>query len=240
MVQPARRFLVRFVISSCRMTLLTDSKTETVAEIIKGSFREPIRRILVVGCGDGSEAAILAQRLKADVTGIDLHGEFDASAAGYCDLRKGDATALEFETGEFDFIFSYHALEHIEPPEKALAEMQRVLSSGGGFWVGTPNKSRLVGYVGGKNTSLAEKVRWNIADWRTRFAGRFENRFGAHAGFTADELRLLLVSVFVEVNDRTSDYYRHIYRSRHALITAIESMGLAHRVFPSIYFSGRR
>src|SRR5687767_4711684 len=107
------------------MAALIDTKTEKVAELILQFHTSPIKELLVVGCGSGIEAAILAQRLSANVTGIDLCGEFDATAADICELREGNAKALEFEDGSFDFVFSYHALEHIDDPVKALHEMQR-------------------------------------------------------------------------------------------------------------------
>jgi ubiquinone/menaquinone biosynthesis C-methylase UbiE len=223
-----------------QMPTLSDTKTEKVVDLICESYREPIKRLLVVGCGDGTEAAILAQKLNAEVVGIDLNEEFDPVAARYCDLRRGNAMSLEFASGEFDFVFSYHALEHIEDPVKALGEMRRVLKDGGGFWVGTPNKSRMVGYVGGKNTSLSEKLRWNVADWWMRLKGRFENRFGAHAGFTRSELEELLDSVFSIVDDRTFDYFEKVYESKRSAIKAIEFLRLSNRIYPSVYFSGRR
>lgn len=222
------------------MSILTDSKTEKVADLIAKFHPEPIRKLLVVGCGDGTEAAILAQRLSTSVTGVDLRRDFDAVALGYCDLKTGDATSLEFGPGEFDFVFSYHALEHIEDPLKALDEMKRVLGPGGGFWIGTPNKSRLLGYIGGKNTSFAEKVRWNVADWRMRLQGKFENRFGAHAGFTRPELGHMLASVFTQVDDRTLDYFCKVYAGKAGVIRTIEKLGFSSAVYPSVYFSGRR
>ena len=115
--------------------------------------------------------------------------------------------ALEFGDGRFNFIFSYHALEHIDEPETALREMHRTLKPGGGFWIGTPNKERFIGYIGGKNASLSEKIRWNILDWRMRLIGKFENTLGAHAGFTRKELGDLLRSVFEKVDDRTLQYF---------------------------------
>lgn len=220
------------------MPVLTDAKTEKVAGLIREFHPGPIRELLVVGCGSGIEAAILAQQLEANVTGIDLEENFHPEALKYCDLRKGDAMSLDLDAGRFDFVFSYHALEHIEDPFKALEEIRRVLRDGGGFWIGTPNKSRLIGYIGGKNTSLADKIRWNIADWRTRMAGRFENRFGAHAGFNRDELRSMLASVFTRVDDRSFEYFSSIYPRHRRLINSIESSGLCKRVYPSVYFSG--
>lgn len=222
------------------MPILSDTKTEKVAQLISEFYPRPIKELLVVGCGSGTEAAILAQQLNASVTGIDLQEEFDLVASEYCQLTKGDAMSLELESGSFDFVFSYHALEHIDDPVKALSEMRRVLRDDGGFWIGTPNKSRLVGYIGGKNARLSEKLRWNLGDWRMRLAGRFENRFGAHAGFTRSELRDLLSSIFTNVDDRTYDYFAKVYSGKLRLIRMIESLGLSNRVYPSVYFSGRK
>ncbi|HEX6279790.1 MAG TPA: class I SAM-dependent methyltransferase [Pyrinomonadaceae bacterium] len=222
------------------MHRLSDTKTEKLAKVITGSHSGQLNKVLVVGCGDGIEAAILAAELKAGVTGIDLLADFDPLAKTMCLLKTGDAMNLEFESGSFDLVFSYHALEHIEDPIRALKEMRRVLREGGSFWIGTPNRSRMVGYIGGKNASLADKVRWNIADWNARLRGRFENRFGAHAGFSSNELRELLSSVFSVVYDRTLDYYLAIYTSKSAVIRKIDSIGLSNRIFPSVYFSGSK
>jgi ubiquinone/menaquinone biosynthesis C-methylase UbiE len=222
------------------MAELTDSKTETVAALISEFHTKPIDKLLVVGCGSGLEAAILAQRLGAEVTGIDIEGDFDPAALEFCDLRKGDAMSIEFGEKFFDFVFSYHALEHIDEPEKALREMHRVLKDDGGFWIGTPNKGRLLGYVGGKNTSFSEKVKWNILDWRMRLAGKFENKHGAHAGFTRIELGDMLRSVFSTVDDRTLDYFMRIYSGKRSLIKNIERSGFSGAIFPSVYFSGTK
>ena len=222
------------------MSELSDSKTEIVARLIKQFHPEKINKLLVVGCGSGLEAAILAQRLPAEVSGIDLKNEFDPEAAKIATLQTGDATALAFADETFDFIFSYHALEHIDDPAKALQEMRRVMKPGAGFWIGTPNRSRMVGYVGGKNTSFSEKVRWNILDWRMRMTGKFRNEYGAHAGFTSKELHALLAGVFTAVDERTSDYFLSIYENKKSIIGAIESSGLSRFIYPSVYFSGTK
>jgi ubiquinone/menaquinone biosynthesis C-methylase UbiE len=220
------------------MTALADSKTEKVAEIIQTIHRGEIKNLLVVGCGEGIEAAILAQKLNAEVTGIDIEDNFDERALQFAKLQKGDAENLAFADETFDFVFSYHALEHIENPEKALSEIHRVLRKNGGFWIGTPNKSRIVGYIGGKNTSVSEKIKWNIADWKARLAGKFENKLGAHAGFTAQELYKLLSEVFSETRDQTKTYFSNVYASHPRLIKTIEQTRLSRFIYPSVYFSG--
>ncbi len=155
------------------MSNLEDGKTEKVAAIIRSSHTQEIKKLLVVGCGKGLEAAILAQQLGAEVTGNDLKDEFDPTAKQFADLKTGDATWLEFGDETFDYIAD---------PKLALREMHSVPKKDGGFWIGTPNRSRIVGYIGGKETSLPDKIRWNIGDWRMSLTGKFRNEFGAHAG----------------------------------------------------------
>lgn len=79
---------------------------------------------LEVGCGRG-----YLQDVVEDYTGVDM-AETVAPL-----LRKpfrcAPAEALPFEDGTFDGIWSYAVLEHVEKPEAALAEMRRVLKSGG-------------------------------------------------------------------------------------------------------------
>jgi ubiquinone/menaquinone biosynthesis C-methylase UbiE len=222
------------------MTTLTDSKTEKVAEIIRRTHPTEIKKLLVVGCGEGVEAAILAQKLNAEVIGVDIDDDFNQEASKFAQLQTGDAEALVFADETFDFVFSYHALEHIKDPQKALREIHRVLKKNGGFWIGTPNKSRLVGYVGGKNTKLAEKIKWNLADWKARLAGKFENHLGAHAGFTQKELYRLLNAVFALTEDQTKTYFSTVYANHPRLIKLIERSGISQFIYPSVYFSGKK
>jgi ubiquinone/menaquinone biosynthesis C-methylase UbiE len=220
------------------MADLTDTKTEIVAHLIQKFHPEKINSLLVVGCGSGLEAAILAQRLSAEVSGIDLKDEFDPRASQIAALKTGDAAALAFAGETFDFIFSYHALEHIDDPLKALQEMRRVMKPGAGFWIGTPNRSRMVGYIGGKDASFADKIKWNVLDYRMRLSGRFRNEFGAHAGFTSTELYDLLRSVFSRVDGRTQEYFLSLYAGKKAIIEGIGKSGVSRFVYPSVYFSG--
>ena len=222
------------------MRVLTDGKTEKVAGIIGRIHPQPIKNLLVVGCGKGTEAAILAQQLKVAVTGIDIKDEFRDEAKELANLRIGDAMNLEFDEASFDFVFSYHALEHIEDPHKALLAMSRVLKKGGGFWIGTPNRSRILGYVGGKETSFGEKIRWNIMDWRARLYGRFRNEFGAHAGFTSSELFEMLSSVFPVVEEVTPTYFSTIYANHRLALRIIKFSRLSGFIYPSVYFSGMK
>ena len=220
--------------------LLRDGKTEVLAAIIRGRVERPIRRLLVVGCGSGTEAAVLAAELQTEVIGIDLEAPFDSAAAALVDLRRGDATGLEFADRSFDFVYSYHALEHIPDCTKALSEMRRVLAEGGGYCIGTPNRLRVVGYLGSKDATLTEMLAWNVADWKAQLRGRFRNEYGAHAGFSSAELERMLASVFGETTEITLQYYLGVYQNRAAWVNLLARSSVGRFLFPAIYFMGQR
>ncbi|MBI3043004.1 MAG: methyltransferase domain-containing protein [Betaproteobacteria bacterium] len=213
-------------------------KTGAIAVIVRERMATPIRRFLVVGCGSGAEAATLARALGGAGVGIDLKTAFDPAAARAVDLRRGDATGLEFGDEEFDFVYSYHVLEHIPHYMKALAEMHRVLRPGGAYLVGTPNRARLVGYLGSSGVSFRDKLAWNLADWKARLRGRFRNELGAHAGFTSAELRGALAKVFGKPEEISSRYYLDVYRRHAWLVKFLVQSGLSRFFFPSVYFMG--
>jgi SAM-dependent methyltransferase len=220
------------------MTALSHRATQ-IADVIRRRHPAPISKLLVVGCGDGREAHALANALGCDVTGIDLREQFDPQAAAGVRLQTADATALPFATDTFDFIYSYHVLEHIPRYRDALAEMNRVLAKDGGLWIGTPNRARLVGYIGSK-VPLRTAIKWNADDWKARLRGRFRNELGAHAGFTLRELGRELRTVFMRIDDATLDYYLAIYPHRARTVRVLHGSGLGTVAFPSIYFTGRK
>src|SRR5688572_27634021 len=66
---------------------LRDFRTEVLANLIREKHGQPVRRLLVVGCGSGKEAAVLADVLDCETIGIDVVEEFDPAAAAVVDLR---------------------------------------------------------------------------------------------------------------------------------------------------------
>lgn len=218
-----------------------DQKTRVLAATLRALVLrpdEPVRRVLVVGCGDGSEAADLAEFFTCDVDAIDADDYFTARHPRVA-FRKMDARALDFSDATFDVVYSFHAIEHIPEPERAMAEMRRVLRENGTYMVGVPNRSRIVGYITGRHATLRDKIVWNLIDWRARLRGRFRNEYGAHAGFTFPELAALCRMIGEPVQ-ATREYYERLYPRHRRSIAAIVGLGLARPIFPCFYCVGRR
>ena len=76
-------------------------------------------RVLDLGCGRGPYAALFANRVGCDI---------EPSPAVHV---VADAEALPFGPGVFDMVLSTEMLEHVRNPERAVAEMGRVLRPGG-------------------------------------------------------------------------------------------------------------
>ena len=94
-------------------------------------------RWLDIGCGTGVlTQTILAHAAPASVTGIDPSDQFIDYARRHtpesrATLRTGNAEALPFSDGLFDAVVAGLVLNFIPSPERALAEMKRVLRPGG-------------------------------------------------------------------------------------------------------------
>ena len=219
---------------------LADRKTEHVCAMIGAHCSRQVDRLLVVGCGSGLEAAILAKGLNARVTGIDIETDFDPRARELVEFCQADARNLPFPDGSFDVVYSYHALEHIPEPVRAIREIARVLRERGSYFIGTPNRSRVVGYLGSKTDTTKEKILYNLWDWKHRMAGRFRNEFGAHAGFTAAELQELIMDSLPNPTEVSHEYYGVLYGRHPRLLSILRRSGLYKVLYPSVYFMGTK
>jgi ubiquinone/menaquinone biosynthesis C-methylase UbiE len=218
---------------------MSHDKAETVCKILSAERADRMKTALAVGCGTGEEAASLARTLGLDVMGIDRKAEFSEDAGRHARLMRGDAMALEFPDASFDLVYCFHVLEHVQSPARVLREIARVLKDDGLFWIGTPNRLRLIGYVGGGG-ALGEVVRWNLADWKARARGSFTNEEGAHAGFSQSELRQLLSPWFRDIEPMTRRYYAAVHGRLRVAVDLLARTGCGNVLFPSVYFLARR
>jgi ubiquinone/menaquinone biosynthesis C-methylase UbiE len=101
----------------------------------------PEDQVLEIGFGAGRAIELVAaQTVNGHISGIDLSQEMVRSAtcrnargikAGRVTLRQGNVTALPFADGQFDKVFSIQTLYFWPDLSRALAEIFRVLKSGG-------------------------------------------------------------------------------------------------------------
>lgn|SRR5262249_17159422 len=92
-------------------------------------------RVLDVATGPGFVAGAAAAR-GAIVTGLDFSSAMVAEARRRypsITFREGDAEALPFDAGEFDAVVMNYGMLHLARPDTAIAEVRRVLRSGGRY-----------------------------------------------------------------------------------------------------------
>lgn len=98
--------------------------------------------VLDAGCGEGFVIARL-MNLGSDlaVTGLDIDDEALEYARGLnkgVPFVKGSVYELQFDDGSFDVVILSEVLEHLEDPQRALAEVERV--SRGHVVISVPNE----------------------------------------------------------------------------------------------------
>jgi ubiquinone/menaquinone biosynthesis C-methylase UbiE len=118
------------------------AKIGTSAQMVAEELCEAIdvlpgRRVLDVACGAGN-GAIAAARRNAEAVGLDyvpalLDRARERAAAERYDIEfvEGDAQALPFEDGSFDYVISTFGAMFAPDQEKTASELLRVCRSGG-------------------------------------------------------------------------------------------------------------
>jgi 2-polyprenyl-3-methyl-5-hydroxy-6-metoxy-1,4-benzoquinol methylase len=101
------------------------------------------RRLLDVGCGDGSFTAALKEAgCFVEASGVEIAAEAVAAAqqkgikASQLDIEK---FPLPFDDGCFDVVYCGEVIEHVFNPDFLLDELYRVLKPGGNCIITTPN-----------------------------------------------------------------------------------------------------
>ena len=98
-------------------------------------------RLLDLGCGTGAlTAQVLEQDHHRQVTGLDLSEQMLARARACLgdrvNLVQGDSEHLPFPDQSFDVVYCCDSFHHYPAPAAVLAEVGRVLASGGVFLLG--------------------------------------------------------------------------------------------------------
>ena len=102
---------------------------------------KPTERVLEIGFGAGRAIELIAAQVpQCAIAGIDLSPTMaqasrrrnaQAIKAGRVDLRQGTVERMPFQDRQFDKLFSIHSLYFWPEPQRAIAEMARVLRPGG-------------------------------------------------------------------------------------------------------------
>jgi SAM-dependent methyltransferase len=106
---------------------------QTVEPILDASGVAEGMRVLDVCTGPGVLAGAAARR-GAKVVGLDFSDnavEIARRNVPGAEFFEGDAQALPFDSESFDAVVCGYGIIHVPDPEKALAEMRRVLRPGG-------------------------------------------------------------------------------------------------------------
>ncbi len=96
---------------------------------------------LDVGCGDGRTAGVWATETGRNYVGVDVSAQAvsQARAIGLDARVIEDAAALPFDDNSFDYVTCIEVFEHLFAPQRASAEILRILRPGGVFVATTPN-----------------------------------------------------------------------------------------------------
>ncbi|MBI4125646.1 MAG: class I SAM-dependent methyltransferase [Deltaproteobacteria bacterium] len=117
------------------------------------------KKVLEIGCGNGADGVLFA-RAGAEYTGVDLTGTAVEAIRKHFEVEGlpgtfqiDNAEALSFPDASFDWVYSYGVLHHTDRPEKAFAEVFRVLKPGGRAYLMLYHKNsfnyyvRIMGYM---------------------------------------------------------------------------------------------
>jgi ubiquinone/menaquinone biosynthesis C-methylase UbiE len=227
-----------------------DYQAERVVEVrqaLGGSFTG--QRVLDLGSGMGGGLVAL-RRAGLDVVGLDYNPAYCriAQLRGQryglrLPLAVGAGEALPFAEGSFDAVICLDVLEHVQQPERVLAEMHRVLRPGGVVlttvpnrfafrdphyhlpginWLPRPLAERLIPLFGHSKTEGSQLTdRQALSDLHTYTWNGFAALAGAH-GFRAVDA----------VEDRLAHgEIRRLRGPRRRLLTAVRAAGLLHPIY---------
>ncbi|MFC7074099.1 class I SAM-dependent methyltransferase [Halovenus rubra] len=121
---------------------MEDEHWATAKQLLARMPVEPGDRVLDLGTGSGYAPRAISQAADAGLAvGLDASPEMVTNARSYTDdsdvgFLAGDFHQLPFESESFDHCVSMESFFFATHPEELLAELRRVLRSGGTFYCG--------------------------------------------------------------------------------------------------------
>lgn len=116
-----------------------DSRFQWVAATFFKNVRG--RRILEIGCGEGSLLKMLADGNEVRGADISRSGAEKARAKGIpCHCLDASNEPLPYPDGYFDAVVTLETIEHVENPHRMIWEIKRVLKDGGELLISIPGE----------------------------------------------------------------------------------------------------
>ena len=145
--------------------------------------KEGPQRVLDIGCATGSLLSLLRER-GWETLGVEISGP----QAEYASLkRKLDVKSISLEENNFpasyfNVVLASHLIEHLNDPAAMAAEVHRILSPSGHFFITTPN-------ISGFQARLF-KSRWRsvIFDHLYLFSARTLSKLLERKGFVIEDI----------------------------------------------------
>ena len=133
------------------------------------------KRVLEVGGGPGELAARIEHELGCEVTMLDVSPRMVELARGRgVDARVGDVRDLPFDEASFDCVLAAWMLFHVPDLDRGLAELARVLPTGGRLVAVTNSEHHLV-----ELRTIAGAAAWDRVFTRENGADSIRRRFSS-------------------------------------------------------------
>jgi 2-polyprenyl-3-methyl-5-hydroxy-6-metoxy-1,4-benzoquinol methylase len=143
-----------------------------ILDYIKQQSSDTIN-VLEIGCGSGIFLEMLTQLPNLEILGLDTTKTSveHCRAKGlrvYCETIDSFLENPKYENKKFDFIVSFHCLEHVKNPKGFVASMLSLLNANGSLFLSTPYSP--ISYETVKSECLNEPphhlTRWNHSSYQ--------------------------------------------------------------------------
>jgi len=138
--------------------------------ILTRRYGKPGERLLEIGSGLGHLIGQLEKSFNTVATDVNPWALRQSKCvACHTSFVAASAEQLPFNDSAFDFVIIKHVIEHLPNPEKAITELERVLTPGGRLIFATPNLSSYlkpwkgvnwIGYKDPTHVSIKPPAEW--------------------------------------------------------------------------------